>query len=559
MTATTSSPESGVRSKRIATFAALAVFVLALAAALAWIERWNAWTNPIFAARPHPALPHALLHHHMQPESDLLYALPWESPLFAVTDAVIDRFGRTYSAIMRAQYLFYALAALGLAAAAWARAGARMGAFAGLLALAAPVPIAAALGMDDHALILALAAWSLCAMVVSERMTRPAPALVAGLLAGLAMRWAFVPSSGLLAVATIACAAGCDALAGAVDRYGGVRAWWRMRRRPEAWRAVIGLGAMMAAFAVAAWWRSPNPPLQLGYYSAEAGESAAFGAGAWLAGVPAYALLAARFQLGPVLAATTCVALVVLWRTRHDDRALVTGWILVPILALSLVPKRNAYYGWCALLAAPFAISLLVATIEKTWARVGLAVAIALGAMSWSVARMLAPEPNVPGSATFRHFEQSSMYVLTRPDFTIEGARAPERAMLDALRERLGADERVLVVLLGTQEPFEQLRYHLLMRDADAQLHILALAGRNPPDDARPFFAEVAPSRGVARPFADVVSDAMERLRRQFGSETPISHPTMGYLQRLAEHAGEVEPAYIGERIVVYDRAGGAP
>lgn len=558
MTAT-KSPDLAVRRERIATFAALGVFALALAASLAWIERWNAWTNPIFAARPHPALPHALLHHHMQPESDLLYALPWESPLFALTDEMIDRFGRTYAAIMRAQYVFYALAALGLAAAAWVRAGPRIGAFAGVLALAAPVPIAAALGLDEHALILALAAWGLCAIVASDRMTKPVPALAAGLCAGLAMRWAFVPSNGLLAVATIACAAGCDALAGAVDRYGGLRAWWRMRRRSEAWRAVLGLAAMTAACVVAAWWRSPNPPLQFGYYSAEAGESAAAGAGAWLAGIPAYAMLAARFQLGPVLAAATGASLVVLWRTRHADRALVTGWIVVPIIALSLVPKRNAYYGWCALMAAPYAVSLLVATCEKAWVRAALAVAIALGAMSWSATRMLGPEPNVPGSSIFRHFEQSSMAVISRPEFSIEGARAPERALLDALRGRRGDGERVLVVLLGTQEPFEQLRYHLLMQDADAQLHILALAGRNPPDDTTPFFAEVAASRGVARPFAEVVHDAMERLRRQFGSKTPISHPTMGYLQRLAERADEYEPVYIGERVVVYDRAGGAP
>ncbi len=547
------------RRAHVATILALGAFALAMVAALAWIDRWNAWTNPIFAARPHPALPHALAHHHMQPDSDLLYAVPWESPLFVVTNAMIDHFGRTYASIMRSQLVFYVLAALGLAAAAWMRAGMRIGALTGVLCLVAPVPIAAALGMDEHALLLALAAWGLCAIVASDRLTKPAPALAVGVLAGLAMRWAFVPSNGLLAAGTIACAAGCDALAGAVDRYGGVRAWWRMRKRRDAWAAMAGLGAMAVALVVAAFWRSPNPPLQLGYYSAEAGESAAAGASAWLAGIPAYALLAARFQLGPVLAGATLAALIAMWRTRHADRALATGWIVVPIVALSLVPKRNAYYAWCALLAAPLAISLVVATLEKTWARVGLAVALSLGALSWSATRMLAPEPNVPGSATFRHFEQSSMYVLTRPDFTIEGARAPERAMLDTLARQRGPDERVLIVLLGTQEPFEQLRYHLLMQDADAQLHILALAGRNPPEDARPFYAEVAPSRGDARPFADVVRDAMDRLRRQFGAETPISHPTMGYLQRLAERAREYVPVYVGERLVAYDRAGDLP
>ncbi len=110
-------------------------------------------------------------------------------------------------------------------------------------------------------------------------------------------------------------------------------------------RVLAGSAVVCAAVAAGAWLLlfSHTP---LGYYVSETrGEQYAATAGRWSwTSLGGYLRLAWSGTLGPLL---TCAALAggVLWAWKGKGRAELGAWLLVPLLLLSVLTKKNSYYA----------------------------------------------------------------------------------------------------------------------------------------------------------------------------------------------------------------------
>jgi hypothetical protein len=268
----------------------------------------------------------------------------------------------------------------------------------------------------------------------------------------------------------------------------------------------------------------------------------------WFASIPAYFTLAWRGQLGPLLPIGV-VAAVALWRRKAPGRWSLAAWWLALPLALSLVPKKNAYYGFYAFAAAPVLIAsgLSLARSRRAW--VALAAGTVVATLGWSVWRMSRVAPDLPQVDGAPVFEQSSDYALRAPETGVyDGSTGAFVA--DVLSARR-ANERRLLVVLDARDANERLRYEMLMRDPASELMMLARAGRVPPVGVDPIFA-AAPGDGSELTFAEVI----ERVRRDL--RVGAGGPVEGYLEELSHRAGEYGVVGRVGEWVLFDHAAGA-
>jgi hypothetical protein len=120
------------------------------------------------------------------------------------------------------------------------------------------------------------------------------------------------------------------------------------------------------------------------------------------------------------------------WLLRGRGRAELGGWALIPLIALSLLPKKNHYYASVLLPALPLVLGLGVASLPGRWLRRGAAVVVvglatvqllARSAPDGPVARALGPVEWQVGDATWgRVFQTSDGDMALAPDPDDRGA-----------------------------------------------------------------------------------------------------------------------------------------
>jgi 4-amino-4-deoxy-L-arabinose transferase-like glycosyltransferase len=300
------------------TWLALAALIaLHLGVNLVWLAR----TTSVDIGLPHNHLYQALAH-----AEGIEGARTWgnpDSPLYALSDLTVALLGRSYLAVTLPQTLLFFAALLGVFLLARAMAGPGAGIVAAALASFTPALFGMSRLYSDLPFGVALTAWCLWLLWRGRAALWPWP--VAAALALLGARAFFVPSNGPLVWLTLV---------------GPALAAWLVfwRDRPTARRGLLALtllGATLAAYLVFTGALDPA------YYVAESGRFAA----ASLLDHPHFALsqfvLLGGYILGPLLAVAFVVGTFLAVRGRPEGRWFLLLAVLIPLVVLTIVPKRK--------------------------------------------------------------------------------------------------------------------------------------------------------------------------------------------------------------------------
>ncbi|MCC6159678.1 MAG: hypothetical protein IT350_16620 [Deltaproteobacteria bacterium] len=524
-------------------WAVLVIVAAIVAAAALFASWWNAATQPVFAARAHPVLHRALLHENSAAPYELSSMVPDNRPpVLELARVMTSRFGRSYRAIMAAQTTWLALWIMLAAALGFVLAGRGAAIVASALAAATPMAWVCALGFDDHLFNLVLTMAAVLALALSDRLTRPVAALAAGALAGLAIRYAFIASNGILTAGAVLCAAGglvAEDLAArrrhlAASLRGGVG---RIPRelRPQ----LVGTAFLLVGLVAGLWRADLASQAAFGYYAGEVGNSPARGALDWLIALPIYLDISARHLLGPAMFIATVVGLVALVRSAAPGRGLLVAWFAVPVVALSVFPKKNPYYIYAALAAAPVIVAAVLARVRPD-ARRRVVTAVVIAACSawtaWHATR--GGDAEMPKLFAAYTFEQGA-YVLRAPVTKPSLERAEADAIHSAARARRAPGDALLFIVPGAVGPMEELRYFLQEHDAAARVFAIALAEITPPTDVSPFLLvprgawDAAGERGAAGVIDDSVAYVLRKVEK--------THDAMGQIETAGDPVARAE------------------
>ncbi len=547
---------------------AVLVAVAAIAAAAAWFASWwNASTQPVFAARAHPVLHRALLHENPDAPYELSSMVPGNHPpVLELVRAFTARLGRTYTAVMAAQTAWLVVWIALTAALAGVVAGRGAAIVAAALAAATPMAWVCALGFDDHMFNLALTTAAVLALALSNRLTRPVAALAAGAFAGLAIRYAFIASNGILTAGAAACAAAGLVADDVIARRRHLAASWRggaMRFARELRPQLVGAALLVVGLIVGMWRADLASQVAFRYYAGEVGNSPARGAFDWLVALPIYLDLSARHLLGPAMFVAALAGLVAIVRSGAPGRGLLGAWFAVPLVALSLFPKKNPYYIYAALAAAPVIVAAALARVRPGGRRnaiAAVAIVACVGWTGWHATR--GGDAEMPKIFAAYTFEQGA-YVLRAPFAKPNPERAEADAIYDAARARR-PQGTLLFIVPGAVGPMEELRYYLQERDLAARVFAIALAERTPPTDVSPFLlvprgawddVGVRGASGVIEDSTLYVMRKVEKTHDAMGQVETAGDPVARaeYLRALSNGAWTV--VYQSGRYVLLDRS----
>lgn len=554
---TTSGEEAGHTPRGwVVAAAGLALFA---AATLVVFDRWAALTPPVFDIRPESWSAHFLYHQHPHPDSDLQEHLPFRSPLFAWTDWFLDQYGRSYRSLLRSQ-----AALLVLMGALFALIGARAGPAAaftsGALALALPVHLLLASLPDDFLFNAVCCAAAVAMIIHSGGGRRRWLALPAGLAAGVAVRFAFVFSTGLVFGAACLAAVGA---ALCVDLW---QAGWRppvlsrgsgpslfSRRYADVHLRAIAFAA--GFFVVSGPWRFLTA-YDWNYYATETMNPDHFAQGFSRAlNAVFYPYVIGSHLVGPVGVALLAMGAVGLVVGRNRDRFTHGVWFLALPLALGWMLKKGAYYiipGMSAA-AAIAGIGLTSGPLRRVGPWVGPAAAIALASSSWL--SLFTPASSI-GIAEFRQLlGPDACYRLRLPDATASEAAHPAPGLVERMRRlRPGAQARE-AHLIPARHYESRIRFYLTAEDAD--LLVLQPSNRIPSATNRPFLIFVK-DRGEPVPAsgADALRQASEvesiGLREGWAAEKT---PFQRLLESLITRGVKPPKVYENREVVVWDLA----
>ena len=309
--------------------------------------------------------------------------------------------------------------------------------------------------------LLCVAAW---ALICSRSLTRPIPAMA---FTGLALAGAFLSpreTDGLLvllALGAMGLGAGLRGLLLGVGPAGSVEKRWR-----------VVLGGVVVVGLVAAgvdrWlvWTSPEG---FGYYLRETvHNTAVVDPSSWTHRLAVVGRLFWR-DLTPWIAIPVELAAIA-WLARGRGRAELGAWVLIPLVALSLLPKKNHYYASVLLPAIPVVLGLGVAALPGRWIRRTAAIAV-IGVASVQLfvrstpdgrlARILGPVAWQGGDPTWgRVFQTSDGDMRLAPDPDDQGATALAEAVVRSTeRDYCGCG---LAVRTRGRGPWSGTNVHLL-------------------------------------------------------------------------------------------------
>ncbi|MDP8256929.1 MAG: glycosyltransferase family 39 protein [Candidatus Alcyoniella australis] len=287
---------------------------------------------------------------------------------------------------------------------------------AGLLGALSPGVIAFTRVYDDHTLNLALATWFAWCLVRSERLTRPVWLLPAASLVLLARYSLQENTHWVLFLLGIAGPTAWVLLSGTAA---GFRA---LGQEPgQRWRALRQLAhafpLLLACLGLAAWFAAhtfANP-----YYLQEATDVG----GAHFISIAQRPLAALGFYpytlltnvAGPMIAIAALIGLVLLFARRSPSRWLAALWLIVPMLLLSLIGKKEQPYLVAALPGALLAAAAWSALATQR-SRASIGAGLVLLSAGWIVLTSITPaQYNALNAAGQRMFGSGIIKFVTPP------------------------------------------------------------------------------------------------------------------------------------------------
>jgi len=340
--------------------------------------------------------------------------------------------------------------------------------------------------------VLCLAAW---ALVSSRSLTRVIPTVA---FTSLALAGSFLSpreTDGflvLLSLGAMGLGAGVRGLLLGVGPDGAPAVRWR-----------VLLGGVFVVGCVAAGldrWLVFTSPEGLGYYLRESSHNtASVDPATWSHRLAVVGRLFWR-DLTPWLAVPVELATVA-WLLRGRGRAELGGWLAIPLLVLSLLPKKNHYYASVLIPVLPVVLGLGVAALPGRWLRRGIAVGV-LGIASvqllartmpeGAVAKALGPVAWQGGDPTWgRVFQTSDGDMDLAPDPDDQGAEVLAAAVVRATDA--GACGCGLAVRTRGRGPWSGTNLHLLSQRPCLpvkqggrldQAAVLLVSGEEPETDA---------------------------------------------------------------------------
>ena len=486
------------RAMREAVWCAVAVAVVITLAVVTY-DAWNRRTQPIFAVRPHPMLPAAMQEFIRPGYGEYSAVVPRDKALLAWTSFALRHLGGDYAALMRAQLALLGLVIALAAVAAWPGGRTAAALAAGAFVAFSPLTAELALAFDDHLFNAAGVFATLALLAWSNGARRWPVMLAAGLAAGATLRGAFIPSNGLIALATVA----FGALGLGIEHVARERkaiAHAVATRHAESTRDLIarpalGALAMLAGFALvaASIWASGR--IQPGYYAGE--WSRAFLPDELIPYTPgavwAYPWLVFHEQLGPVGTAWAIAGLVAALVFRPRGMGLWLGAALAPFALVVAIAKKNPYYDVYAVLAMTTLGGIGLAAIPRRAVRAALIVVFALAGAAFTGHRLFFGRSIEGTPLVMYHFQEQPGFWLNTP--RTEPWREDDAAtrIAAAIRSiRPSGDVLVLVVdETVVIERVERLRYFLATRDARLTMLVTQTAQALPWRDDAPFVLHV--------------------------------------------------------------------
>ncbi|MCC6159677.1 MAG: hypothetical protein IT350_16615 [Deltaproteobacteria bacterium] len=490
--------ETRERPMREAALCAVAVAVV-IVVALVTYDAWNRRTQPIFAVRPHPMLPAAMQEFIRPGYGEYSAVVPRDKALLVWTSFALRHFGGDYVALMRAQLAVLALLIALAAVAAWPGGGAAAAIAAGAFVAFAPLTAELTLAFDDHLFNAAGVFVALALLAWSDGGRRRLVMLAAGLAAGAVLRGAFIPSNGLIALATVVFGALGLAAEHLVRERKSITHVVATRHadsmRDLIARPALGALAMPAGFALvaASIWASGR--IQPGYYAGE--WSRAFLPDELIPHTPgavwAYPWLVFHEQLGPVGTAFVLTGLAAVVAFRPRGMGLWIGASLVPFALVVAIAKKNPYYDVYAVLAMLGLGGLGLAAIPRRAVRAVLIIVFVLAGAAFTGHRLFTGRTIEGTPLVMYHFQEQPGFWLNTPRTEPWPEDDAATRIAAAIREIRPAGDALVLVVDETVviERVERLRYFLATRDAHLTLLVTQTAQALPWRDPAPLVLHI--------------------------------------------------------------------
>ncbi len=437
---------------------------------------------------------------------DPLWNIPNNPPEFRLAFAFMDLLGRSYLSIMSSQLVFFIIFIL----AAWRIASKLGGAGAGRLAACfaafTPVYMTAALTFDDHMFNMALVACAVAFMIEGKGWRRILFALPAGLSLSLALRYSFMPSNGLIALACGAFAFCGFALDEFIHRHSGESD--QSGETAYMTKALIILAAGLAFAAsvfVFGLYRTGAPWVpHVDYYFTENVNALAASPGSRALSLLAYPYLIVLHQLGPFMSLALTAGVFGLIRKNHSGRFGLLFWLFGPLIILSLIGKKNFYYDYYALAAAaPLAAVGLASFAErKLWPAV--AISSVLCVATFSLWRMFVFVPDLK-SPMLDYMQARPRNFLQKP-VDISFVRPVDIEMFsENMIQNKEAGDPVWIVMADdlALDTLEEWRYGILARLPDTRFDVAKNGSFYAPVSKNTFFIKEKSAEVPAAPAVD--------------------------------------------------------
>ncbi|MCZ7583977.1 MAG: hypothetical protein M5R36_11895 [Deltaproteobacteria bacterium] len=343
---------------------AVSAVAAAMAAVLLWVW-WVSFDRPVFVPRSHFVSWSVVRDVAKAEGTPVLEASEnyLNIPVLRYSALLAKRYGTRLSVLTAPQLPFMVLLIFSCALIAWRIGGPAAGAVAPWIAAFAPMTVGLAVSHDELLTHQALAASAVAAVLWSQAPGRWWVGAVSVGAAVMGVRWSSLTSAGLMFLAITAMA-----LAGVV--------FWSWRRRiqerrgaaPEnAWRAAPGVATVWATVAFAAGLAA-SLPFPTDYLVTQATRESFTHLSVTANHLAIFACPSVWFfnHAGPVLAVCALGALPVLWRNgKGADAIPLLFWLGLPMVLLTVIPKRHEFYFVAATPAAYILPALGIAAWRK--------------------------------------------------------------------------------------------------------------------------------------------------------------------------------------------------
>ena len=367
-------------------YALVTVFMSMLAACVAAFAFWTWWTSfdtPHIYPRPHPVMWDIVS---MNLRARGISAAPGthdidDNPLALFAVWTMKNFGGDYRAITVAQIPFLFLLLISTGFVAWRLGGALAGALAPWIALLGPMSIGLAVHFDDLLMLQAMIAASMALLVWSDFKKLWWLSLLIVIPLSLGMKLALYYSNALFFLCFFTCAAGFWLASRWIkwSHGGGGRNAKRVSGAPwlQTVSVVIGLIGAFCFVKFIDYGALIESAFHERFTHLSVTQNWKAAGAAWL--------LWQRSMAGPTLSVLTVLSFAVgLLKRKWLDLLTPAGWLFVPIVILTFLPKRNDFYLCCAVPATYVLIAAGFGALSKVKVKaVVFLLAMTLIGLSW--------------------------------------------------------------------------------------------------------------------------------------------------------------------------------